>query len=254
MLWYKAWLETRWRFLIGLLVLVCSAAATVFTYPKVLQLLPLVPPEGAGGELGRRITEAAALARTYRGFVWSQGFGQDLMRMVTLFAALLGVGGVFSGSSGAGSLFTLSMPVSRNRLLGTRTAIGLVELLVLAIGPALVIPLLSPAVGQRYAIDEALVHGVCLFAAGSAFFSLAMLLSTIFSDAWRPLLVTLAIALVLAFCGQVFDGSGEGIFGLMAGDVYFRTGALPWWGLAISAGTSGLLLYGAAATFARRDF
>ena len=29
MLWYKAWLETRWRFLIGLAVLVCSAVAAV---------------------------------------------------------------------------------------------------------------------------------------------------------------------------------------------------------------------------------
>src|SRR5260370_15354436 len=35
MLWYKSWLETRWRFLIGLVLLLFSALSTVFTYPQV---------------------------------------------------------------------------------------------------------------------------------------------------------------------------------------------------------------------------
>ena len=29
MLWYKSWLETRWRFLIGLVLLMLSACGTV---------------------------------------------------------------------------------------------------------------------------------------------------------------------------------------------------------------------------------
>ena len=43
MLWYKSFLETRWRFLIGLAVLVLSVLGTVFAYPRVVRLLPLVP-------------------------------------------------------------------------------------------------------------------------------------------------------------------------------------------------------------------
>ncbi len=49
MLWYKSWVETRSRFLIGLALLICSAAATVFTYPKVLQLLTMMPAADTGG-------------------------------------------------------------------------------------------------------------------------------------------------------------------------------------------------------------
>ena len=41
MIWYKAWLETRWQFLIGLAVLLCSAASTVLIRPEMLKLLPL---------------------------------------------------------------------------------------------------------------------------------------------------------------------------------------------------------------------
>jgi ABC-2 type transport system permease protein len=255
MLWYKAWLETRWRFLIGLALLMCSAAGVVFTYPSVVKLMPLVPTLDVGGEIGRRIREAAELAREYRGYVWSQGFGQNLAQMATLFAILLGTGGLFSQSGDGAAIFTLSMPASRNRLLGVRAAAGLGELLVLAVLPSLLIPLLSPAVGETYGVGTALVHSVCLFVASAAFFSLAFLLSTHFNDVWRPLLIALGIAIVLALCEQVFRGlSRYGIFAVMTGQTYFRTGAVPWTGLLASAAVSAAMLYAATMTFARRDF
>ena len=38
MLWRKSWMETRWRFLIGLLLLVCSAAVIVFARPQIVTI------------------------------------------------------------------------------------------------------------------------------------------------------------------------------------------------------------------------
>jgi hypothetical protein len=251
MLWYKSWLETRWRFLIGLALLMCSAAALVFTYPRVRDLLPLAAPVEVSGELGRRIREAMDLARDYRGYVWSQGFQQNLSNLGTLFAVLLGTGGLMSGGA---ALFTLSLPVSRRRLLGTRVAAGLAEWLVLAFVPALLIPLLSPAVGESYSAAAALAHGVCLFVAGTVFFSLAILLSTVFGDVWRPLLIALAIAAGLGTAEIFADLSRFGIYSVMSGGTYFHTGRLPWGGLFVSAGVSAALLYGALANIANRDF
>ena len=83
MLWYKSWLETRWRFLIGLALLLCLAGATVFTYPQVMKLMPMVPTN-VTGPLGERIREAAALARDYRGYVWSQWFRQNLIAVFVM--------------------------------------------------------------------------------------------------------------------------------------------------------------------------
>jgi ABC-2 type transport system permease protein len=251
MLWYKSWRETRWRFLIGLAVLMCSAAAMVFTYPKVRELLPLAAPVDVGGELGRRIREAMELSREYRGYVWSQGFGQNLSQMGTLFAVLLGTGGLVSGGA---ALFTLSLPVSRRRLLGTRAAAGLGEWLVLAFVPALLIPLLSPAIGESYSVTAALVHGACLFVAGAVFFSLAILLSTVFADVWRPLMIALLVAVVLAGLEAFFDVSRFGVYSVMSGSTYFRTGALPWAGLFVSAAASAAMLYAASSNIAHRDF
>lgn len=251
MLWYKSWLETRWRFLIGLALLMCSAGALVLTYPRVQELLPLVPAVDAQGELGRRIREAVELSREYRGFVWAQGFRQNLSQMGTLFAVLLGTGGLFS--SGA-ALFTLSLPATRREQLRVRAATGLGEWLLLALVPAVVIVLMSPAIGESYSLGAALIHGLCLFVAGAVFFSLAVLLSTWFTDVWRPLLIALGIAAAIAVVEQFSPAAGRGLFAVMSGETYFRSATVPWFGLAAAAALSAALLYGAAANIEHRDF
>ena len=255
MLWYKSWLETRSRFLIGLALLVCSAGATVFTYPKVVELLAMVPAIDTGGEIGRRIREAAALAREYRGYVWSQWYAQNLIQLWTIFAVLLGTGGLLAQTSGGGALFTLSLPASRTRLTTVRAATGLAELAVLALAPSLLLPVLSPGVGQTYAVSDALAHAFCLFVAGAVFFSLAFLLSTVFNDIWRPLLIALFVAGILAIA-EMFAGEGShfGLIHVMNGERYFRGGGLPWTGLFVSVALSASMLYGAAINLARRDF
>jgi uncharacterized protein (DUF2062 family) len=117
------------------------------------------------------------------------------------------------------------------------------------------IPLLSPAVGESYGVGSAMIHSLSLFVAGAAFFSLAFLLSTMFSDVWRPLLIALSVAGVLALCESAVPGlSRYSIFRVMSAETYFRTGALPWPGLLASAALSMALLYGAVVNMARQDF
>jgi hypothetical protein len=255
MLWYKSWLETRSRFLIGLVLLMFSAVGVVMFYPRLLTLLPQVNRVDVGGELGRRIKEGAELVHTYRGYVWSQWLRQSMSNMLTLFAVLLGAGGLLSQASRGGAVFTLSLPVSRNRVVGIRAATGLAELLVLAVVPVLLFPLLSPAVGETYGIGDALVHGACLFIAGGVVFSLTFLLSTVFSDLWRPVLIASGAAAVLGLCDPFFPAlSRYGLFGIMSGEIYFRGGGLPWLGLLASAAASAAMLYAASRNIARQDF
>jgi hypothetical protein len=255
MLWNKSWMETRWRFLIGLMLLILSAAGIVLAYPRMIKLLPLVPTVDGGGELGRRIREAADLMRDYRGYVWSQWLRQSMTNMLSIFAVLLGAGGLLSQTSGGGALFTLSLPATRNRVIGVRAATGLAELMVLAFVPTLLLSVLSPAVGQTYGVGDALAHGVCLFIAGTVLFSFAFLLSTVFNDVWRPALIAGCAAAVLGICEPFFpDLARYSLFGIMDGEVYFRGGGLPWLALLASAAVSVAMLFGATRNIARRDF
>ena len=255
MIWYKSWLDTRSRFLVGLVLLALSACGAVFYYPQVLKLMPMANTIEASGELGRRITEGVALASNYRGYVWSQWMRQSMTNLATLFAVLLGAGGLFSRASGDSALFALSMPVSRDRVLGVRAVTGLGELAAMTLVPVLLLPLLSPGVGERYSPVDALAHGACLFIAAATFFSLALLLSTVFTDLWRPLLIACGVAIALSLYESALRGqSSYGIFRVMSGEDYFRTGRLPWLGLFASATASAAMLYTATRTLARQDF
>src|SRR6185503_5391472 len=112
---YKSWLETRWRFLIGLVLLMIVAAGNVFEYPQVLKLMPLTGTIDTSNEMGRLLKASADLSREFRGHVWLQWFKQNTTQMGTLFAVLLGSGGVLAQSSGGALLFTLSLPIPRTR-------------------------------------------------------------------------------------------------------------------------------------------
>ena len=181
------------------------------------------------------------MQRTYRGFVWSQWFEQNSSNLVTLFAALLGSGSALS-RSGRGLLFTLALPVSRGHWLGARAATGLAELFALALVPALALALLSSVlIGQHYAVGDALVHGFCVFVVGTVFFGTAMLLSTVFNDVWRPLLLTCLIAIGVRVVELIFVT--DGLFAVMSAKSYFLEGSLPWIGLLASAFLGLALMY-----------
>lgn len=251
MLWYKSWLETRWRFLIGFAVLVMMACGTIAGYPRVARLLPAALPllqqVDTNTVVGRAIAKAAEAQSTYRGFVWWQWVQDNLAHTWTLLAILLGTGGLLTQTRGGAAIYTLSLPVSRTELLRTRAATALVELFALAVVPSLLPPLLSPLIGQHYSVVDALVHALCLFVGGAVFFSLATLFSTVFTDVWRPALLACAIAVALWLVEPaLLDGAPYGIVGALTAEVYFRSGALPWPGLLVSAAASAAMLYTAA--------
>lgn len=255
MLWYKTWLETRSRFLIGLIVLMFSAGSTVLLYPQVSQLLPAVPEMQLTGAVGRQVREALELSRTYQGYVWLQWFVNNGPKTWGLFAILLGAGGLLSQSTRGGALFTLSLPVSRERLVDIRAGAALAELLVLAVVPSLVVVMLSPTVGQTFSLVDALVYSLCAFVAGTVLFSLTFLLSTVFNDLWRPPLIVVGIAMCLSFAEQAVRGlSRYSLFGVMSAESYFRDGAVPWIGLVVTAAGSAAMLYLARLNMARHDF
>lgn len=253
MLWHKAWLDARWRILIGLAVLLVMACGVVVEYPTVVRLRPVAMTINPGdGAVGRAIRDAIETQRDYRGYVWYAWYRQNLCQALVLLAAVLGSGRLLDGGA---ARFTLTLPVSRRQVYTVRAASGLAALLLLALVPSLVIPLLSPGVGERYALDDVLVHGVCLFVGGAVIYSAALALSAVFTDFWRPLLLAVALAVALTAVEMVaIPSPSVGVIHAMTGESYFRSGALPWVGLGLSAGLSALLLAAGASAFERHDF
>ena len=257
MLWHKAWLETRWRFISAIVILTILAGSSVFDYLATRRLLPQLAsttasPAAESSGLAAAIREAIEVQKDFRGFIWYRTFRDNLSNMGVFFAILLGCGGLMSESSKGSALFTLSLPVTRKQLLSARTGVGLAQLFAIAMVPPLVIPILAPSIGQQFSIVDALAHGICIFFVGAVFFSLASFLSTLFADIWRPMPIAVGIACAAALTSFVVPQLA--IFSVMSGESYFKTGSLPWAGFLTSAVIATALLYSAAETLERRDF
>jgi len=252
MLWHKAWVDTRWRFFLGLALLLVLACGSSLTFPRVRDFLgsmqlqvPVVPDEEAAAAL----RESLEFIRTFRGYAWSQWFSQSFPGLLTLMAALLGSGSPLV-KGGSGALFSLALPVSRGRWIGTRSSVALAELFVLALAPSLAFAVLAPVVGEQFAVTEAIAYGLSAFLGASLFLGLAVFLSTLFNDVWRPVLFTCVGALAIG----VLLPYEHGLFQAMGGGSYFSSGTLAWPELLVSAAAALGLVYAATARIARRDF
>jgi hypothetical protein len=257
MLWYKAWRDTRWRFLIGLALLLTTALGNVLAYHSAQGMLAAALRDAAlkaqGQLVAGEISLFAQLSGTFRGYVWVQVVHQNLLQIWTVFAVLLGAEGLLSQRMSAP--FILSLPVSRSRLCGVRQATDLLELCALAVLPMILITLVAPAVGHSYALADALVYGFGLFGGGAVFYGLALVLATVFNDRWRPIVITLAVAIAFLVCKYFVPALAPfSPVNVMDGESYFRTGAPAWPGLLISLSASAAMLYAATRSIEKRDF
>jgi hypothetical protein len=254
MAWYKAWLDTRWRFFAGLAIVLVTACWFLMIYEETQRTLQDFESNfEASGRLAAAVMEAIEAQRTFPGYVWYALFSQNLSSLAVVFAAILGTGSPLS-RGGRGVLFSLSLPASRNSWVAARAGTGLAELLGVTLIPSLALPLIASALGRQYAWVDALVHGGLLFVGSSVFFGVAVLLAAFYSDPWRPVLITCFGAVLL----QIFENgvlpAGYGVFAVMSGATYFEDGSFPWIGMVVSVALTAGLLYAATAQLAKRDF
>ena len=253
MLWYKAWLETRWRFFTGLILLTGTSVLTVLMYPYVAGTTVSLP--NMGGRLGEMVRDAIAMMTTYPGYIWLQWFGKNLLIIWTLCAILIGVGGIVTESSRGTALFTLSLPVTRRRQIGIRGALGAAELVILAAVPSFLIPAFSSLIGESYPLRDALIYTLVLITSGMSIFSVSFLLAVVFSDQMKPIIILASVAFLLALPVRLIKGvSPYSIFTLMSGEAYFVRGEMPWPGLLACAVFSAAMFYLAFRVVEQRDF
>jgi hypothetical protein len=255
MLWQHAFIETRWRFLSGLVLLTLSAALVVLGYPQVAATAAGISQPPAGDTaLAREIAQALEMAKRFDSYVWSQWFQKTGAQLGSFFAVIIGTGGLLSQSAAA-RLFTLSMPVSRQQLLGARAAAGLGQVAVLSLVPALVIVAVSPLVAKSFPVLDTLVYALCVFAGCAVFFSLAFFFSSMFGNVWTPVVLAMCTGMALNVLAGILEGGGGfSLRGMMHGEAYFHGQGLPWLMLLVSAGVSAALLYAGTRLIDRQDF
>ncbi|MBI1788394.1 MAG: hypothetical protein HYR60_12705 [Acidobacteria bacterium] len=238
MMWYKAWLESRWRFFAGLM-LVALIAAVDIGQAKIIMPRLGIP------------------ANQFNQFVWKEYFTRVSLGW-TFSTLLLTAGGLVREHALGTSLFSLSLPISRRHWLTIRAFMALGQSFVLSLVPAIVIPTVASLIGRSYSPWEATKFSLLVFLTGLAAFAVGILCSSLIQGEYA------AVALGFGFvflCGMLANvvaphsEYGEYITGRHHVDTAWHlTKGWPWWGILGNIAIGALFIAVAARHLDRRDF
>lgn len=238
MLWYKAWLETRARFLISLFGILCLCSYIVLHLE--LQAEPWSP-------------------RIYYNYAHSEGWG-FLVLMWVLAVTLLMMGGLLREHALGSASFTLGLPVSRRRLMFVRAGVGALEATAIAIVPSAVMYLIASIWGKPLSLSQNVFHLVLLLAGGAFFFAIGLLVSSLVPGEYTAPLVALGVLLLVVV---TLGDKKMRLFSpleFMIGTERFDNsssllvGPIPWIGVAFWLGLAALLTWVAVRVVDRKEF
>jgi ABC-type transport system involved in multi-copper enzyme maturation permease subunit len=178
MLLYKAWLESRTRFLLSVLTLACLSTSFVLFNSDA----------------------RAALADhnvTYADYIWKAIFKGHLRDIFVILTLMLGMGGLERERAYGTAAFTLALPIPRWRSVAARGFGGAIQTTALSFLPAVLVPALSPVVHESYSWTHALHFGVLWTTGGVLIFALGFLASVLFAGEYSAPIA--AIAFLFAY-------------------------------------------------------
>jgi hypothetical protein len=196
MLWYKAWLETRARFVIALVgtIVLCSRMVVV--------LLRLEGPRDVG-----RVLHATH---------------ETLAGLWLLAVTLLMMGGLLREKAAGSSWFTLSLPVSRLRLISVRIGMVLMEAVALAILPWIAMLLSARAAGEANFIGQAGFHVVLLLGGGLLFLAVSFLVSSLVEGEYTAPVVSCGAIVMISYALSQDRLGRYNPWAFMLGSEYFN--------------------------------
>jgi len=212
MLWYKAWLETKGRFL------VCLIGITAFCGYNVFRM---------SHEPAWQVNQAY-----YYSILHTGNSQVALMSLVAI--NFITFGGLLREKAVGAASLTLALPFSRFHLMAVRIAVSLIETLAVMIVPWTAMFLVSAAMGRTHSISQAMFHLSLLATGGLIYYSVALLASSIVEGEYVAPVVSFGAIFIIA---SALDGPGLRDFNplyVMMGGTNYNThtglleGALPW--------------------------
>jgi hypothetical protein len=235
MLWHKAWLETRFRllFTLGFMVLLL-----VFTYSS------------------RTAAPAAGARSPIVGIVLFSNPTFVVMACAMLAGAGIATQPSLQATKGlhGSTLFTLSLPVSRLRLLAVRAGFGWLEMAG-AIG-ALCCGMWfasSQLRGTATALDM-FDYGGTLIACASGLYTLSVLLATFLDDQWRVWGTMIGSAALWWLSTHTPLPASMNIFRAMGEGSPLVAHTMPWLAMTFSLGLAAILLFAAFRVVQHREY
>jgi ABC-2 type transport system permease protein len=238
MLWDKAWLETRSRFLICLIGI--TALCSFAVYHGDRQALWYTGPD------------------YYYSILF---FGHAMLcESWVLAVTLLMMGGLVREKAVGASSFTLALPVSRKHLMAVRIGMGLLQAFALAIVPSSAMFLIGSVAGKTHSVTQAAFGLALLLGGGLLFLALALLISSLVEGEYTAPLVSFGIVIAIA---TLLGAKALRVYSPLAfivGSEYYDkhtgmlVGPIPWLHIAIYILFAAVLTAASVKVIERRQF
>jgi hypothetical protein len=230
MLWYKFWLETRWRlgFSVGMYVLQIIAVYQ--------SRLSQSKPMDAAGAMG---------ALNY--VCWLTAIFAAANGIKTQSASISSMKGLHGST-----YFTLTLPISRFQLFSSRALYGIVQMLLVLTGACVATWALFPPLRDSSTLAEALLCGLTFTVCSLGFYFLSALLSIFLDAQWQVYGSLIAIfGLWWAVRGYQSDLN---VFRVFRDSAPLVTHTIPWMAMLVSVWIGLILFVAAAREIERREF
>jgi len=239
MIFYKAWLESKVRFLGGLASVIAVCTLYIRLRPVLVPgwITDLQNPHWSG-----RPTWLFFGVHDLNFYAWHFLYENKLQQVWVLFVILLSFGGLAREKQVGTSTFSLGLPVSRRRWILTRTLVAAAQSIVLALTAVVAISLASWSIHEPYGTPQIFAHCLLIAAAGMMFLGLGAMLSTVIRGEHMALPITLIVLGVpYLFVQEYVRESAPNtwvqridISHVMAGPPHLTWTTVPWFGLAVS--------------------
>jgi hypothetical protein len=235
MLWYKGWLETRFRLIFAL---------GFMSFNLAIQYSRLSVPQASvakGAVLGLLTLSIPFLVVMISAVLAGAGIATQPSLMVT------------KGLHGS-TLFTLSMPVSRIRLLAVRASVGWLEAAAVIGVICCEIWFVSPLLRTMVTVAEMFQYAGTLIACASAVYFLAVVLATFLDDQWRAWGTMIAAAALWWLSAHTRMPAFADIFRAMGKDSPLIAHTMPWTTIAFSLSLAAVLFFTALKIAQTREY
>ena len=232
MLWRKGWMETRFRLLFA--VVVVGLMTVQFS------------PIGWKAQYGLHAVTGGAI-------------GLLAVALLSMMFAGTGIATqpAFQESKGLheSTLFTLSLPVSRFRLLAVRAGLGWLEMAGVIAVMCCLLWILFPTLRDTSTPEEMFRHAVVLTACATGLYATSVLLATFLDHPWCGPASAIALgALWFLFDHTPLLPASVYIFRAMRDGSPLIAHTVPWPAMAFSLGLAGILFFVALKVVQRREY
>jgi len=247
MLFYKAWLESRTRFLFGL-------AAVIAVCTLYIRLRPILIPDWIADlqnpHMPGRPKWLFFGVYDLNFYTWHFLYENKLQQVWVVFAILLSFGGLVREKQLGTSTFSLGLPVSRKQWFLTRMLVAAAQSIVLALTAVVAVSVACWSIHESYRAPQIFGHCLLIAGAGAVFLGLGAMFSTVIRGEHMALPVTLMVLGIPYLYVQEYVREAApnawvhriDVSHVMAGPPLLTWATVPWFGLAVSLGLTICLL------------